>query len=69
MKDPKWHILNARKVELGVEESSRGYGGGETVWVLVDGGEGSHASHGVAEHIDAVGVDFVLLAELRINEF
>ena len=69
VKDPKRHILNALGVEPGVEGSGRGDGGGEAVGVLVDGGEGSHGAHGVAEHIDAVGVDLVLLAEFRIDEF
>ena len=36
--------------------------------MLVDGNQDSHASHEVAEHINATGVDVVLLAELRINE-
>ena len=50
VKDPKWHILNALGVEPGVEVSGRGDGGGEAVGVLVDGGEGPQAAHGVAEH-------------------
>ena len=37
--------------------------------MLVDGSQDSYASHEVAEHINAAGVDLVLLAELRINEF
>ena len=56
-------ILSSRRLPL------RTAGGGEAVGVLVDGGEGPHATHGVAEHIDAVGVDLVLLAEFRIDEF
>jgi len=69
VKDPEWHILNALGVEPGGEVSGRRNGGGEAFGVLVDGGEGSHAAHGVAEHIDAVGVDLVLLAKFRIDEF
>lgn len=68
VKDPKWHILNALGVVPGTKVTGRGDGGGETLGVLVDGGEGSEATHGVAEAVDAVGVDFVFLGEFVVDE-
>lgn len=69
MKDPKRNVSETLDFEPREEGASRGDGGGKAVRVLVDGGEGSHRAHGVAEHVNPVGVDLMLLGEFRIDEF